>query len=104
MTFDSQLLFFFSALGAFNGLVLAIYLLFFLRPVKLSNRLLGLLLLAFSIRIGKSVFLFFNGRESIPIFLQVGLTACIFIGPLLWAYLKAERDGLEKMPWSWWLG
>lgn len=103
MDFPDQLLFFFSALGAFNGLLLSVYLLFFLRPARLSNRLLGLLLLALSVRIGKSVFLFFN-RETAPLFLQIGLTACIFIGPLLWAYLKAERDGITKVPRSWWIG
>ncbi len=103
MNFPNQLLFFFSALGAFNGLLLSVYLLFFLRPVRLSNRLLGLLLLALSVRIGKSVFLFFN-QETAPLFFQIGLTACIFIGPLLWAYLKAQRDGLTRFPISWWLG
>ncbi|WP_020571763.1 helix-turn-helix domain-containing protein [Neolewinella persica] len=103
MNFPDQLLFFFSALGAFNGLLLALYLLFFLRPARLSNRLLGLLLLALSVRIGKSVFLFFN-RETAPLFIQIGLTACIFIGPLLWAYLKVERDGIKKLPASWWIG
>lgn len=103
MNFPHQLLFFFSALGAFNGLLLSVYLLFFLRPARLSNRLLGLLLLALSIRTGKSVYLFFN-PETAPLFLQIGLTACIFIGPLLWTYLKATRDGLTKMPRSWWLG
>lgn len=103
MDVSQQLLFFFSALGAFNGLLLAIFLLFFLKPGKLSNYLLGLLLLALSIRIGKSVFLYFN-RELYRLFLQIGLTACFFIGPLLWAYVKASRDGLERVPRSWWLG
>lgn len=101
MTASTQLLFFFSALGAFNGLLLSIYLLFFLRPARLSNRLLGLLLLALSVRIGKSVYMSFN-EETAPLFLQVGLTACFFIGPLLLAYLKAARDGLEKIPRGWW--
>ncbi|MEM1358228.1 MAG: helix-turn-helix domain-containing protein [Bacteroidota bacterium] len=101
MTVSTQLLFFFSALGAFNGLLLAVYLLFFLRPPRLSNRLLGLLLLALSVRIGKSVFMYFN-QETAPLFLQIGLTACFFIGPLLLAYLVAARDGLEKVPHSWW--
>ncbi len=103
MSISSQLLFFFSALGAFNGLLLAVYLLFFLRPARLSNRLLGFLLLALSVRIGKSVFLFFHADLAL-VFLQLGLTACFFIGPLLWAYLKAARDGLEKMPTAWWIG
>jgi len=101
MTVSSQLLFFFSALGAFNGLLLSLYLLFFLRPARLSNRLLGLLLLALSVRIGKSVYMSFN-EETAPLFIQVGLTACFFIGPLLLAYLIVARDELEKIPRSWW--
>lgn len=103
MTISSQLLFFFSALGAFNGLLLSVYLLFFLRPARLSNRLLGLLLMMLSIRIGKSVFLYFNPALARN-YLQFGLTACFFIGPLLWAYLKAERDGITSIKTSWWVG
>lgn len=103
MDISNQLLFFFSALGAFNGLLLALYLLFFLKPGKLSNHLLGLLLLALSIRIGKSVFLYFN-RELYRFFLQIGLTACFFIGPVLWAYVKASRDDVKRVPHSWWVG
>jgi AraC-like DNA-binding protein len=102
MQMSQQLLFFFSALGAFNGLLLAGYLLLFLKPSRLSNRLLGLLLLALSIRIGKSVFLYFNA-ETARLYLQIGLTACFFIGPLLLAYVKARRDNLEKVPTSWWV-
>lgn len=103
MDVSRQILFFFSALGAFNGLLLAVYLLFFLRPVKLKNRLLGLLLLALSIRIGKSVFLFFDAGLARE-FLQFGLTACFFIGPLLLAYVKASRDEMERVPKLWWWG
>lgn len=103
MDASQQILFFFSGIGVFNGLLLAIYLLFFLKPGKLSNHLLGLLLLALSIRIGKSVFLYFN-QELYRLFLQIGLTACFFIGPFLWAYVKASRDGLERVPRSWWVG
>ncbi|MEM6771994.1 MAG: helix-turn-helix domain-containing protein [Bacteroidota bacterium] len=101
MEVSRQILFFFSALGAFNGLLLAIYLLFFLRPARLRNRLLGLLLLALSIRIGKSVFLYFDSGLARE-FLQFGLTACFFIGPLLLAYVKASRDGIERVPKYWW--
>ena len=100
MEASQQLLFFFSALGAFNGLLLAAYLLFFLKPAQLSNRLLGLLILALSIRIGKSVFLNFN-RSLAGEYLQIGLTACFFIGPLLLAYVIAKRDNLKSVPKRW---
>ncbi len=56
MEFSAQLLFFFSALGAFNGFLLAVYFLFFAKPKNLINRMLGMLILMLSIRVGKSVF------------------------------------------------
>ncbi len=91
MEFSRELLFFFSALGAFNGLVIGLYFLLFARPKYLSNYFLGTLLLALSIRIGKSVFLYFN-NDLAGVFLQFGMSACIFIGPSLYFYLRSVID------------
>lgn len=105
MGFSDKLLFFFSALGAFNGFILSIYLFFFSAKKHLSNYLLGALLLVLSIRIGKSVAYFFD--YGLPrIYLQIGLTACFFIGPFLYYYIKAETQQLRKFPkaWGWQLG
>ncbi len=88
MEFSRELLFFFSALGAFNGLLIAFYFLFFSKPKHISNYFLGSLLLALSIRIGKSVFLYFKTDLSGG-FLQFGMSACLFIGPSLYFYLKS---------------
>lgn len=100
MELSDQLLFFFSALGAFNGIFLSIYFLFFHRPKKLSNYFLGILILALSLRIGKSVLLYFN--PALPkIILQVGLTGCFFIGPALFFYLKSEIQNIQKISWQW---
>ena len=88
MEFSTQLLFFFSALGAFNGLIFAVYFLFFAEPRKLNNRLLGMLILMISIRVGKSVFFYFNTDLAYN-YLQFGLTACFFIGPFLYFYIKS---------------
>lgn len=85
---DYQLLFFFSALGAFNGLLLSMYFLFFAKPAHASNRFLGGLLLMLSIRIGKSVFFYFNPELS-RLFLQFGLGGCFLIGPFLFFYIKS---------------
>jgi len=102
MDIGKELLFFFSALGAFNGLLLGIYFFFFTRKKYLVNYLLGALLLALSIRIGKSVFLYFDGQLP-KIYLQIGLSACFFIGPILYFFVKAAVTPVEKMPrsWSW---
>lgn len=100
MVLGDKVLFFFSALGAFNGLILSIYFFFFTAKKYLSNYLLGALLLVLSIRIGKSVAYFFD--YGLPkIYLQIGLTACFFIGPFLYYYIKSETRQIRKLPKSW---
>lgn len=102
MSFADKVLFFFSGLGAFNGLILGIYFLLFAPKKNLSNYFLGALLLVLSIRIGKSVAYFFD--YGLPkIYLQIGLTACFFIGPFLYFFIRAEMDLVKKMPraWAW---
>jgi len=93
-------LFFISALGAFNGLVLGIYFLFFSRSRKISNYFLGALLIALSLRIGKSVLYYFNS-SLLQIYLQIGLSACWFIGPLVWYYIRSEKEQIKKVPRRW---
>lgn len=102
MNFTKELLFFFSALGAFNGLVLSCYFFFFTKKKQLSNYFLGILLLVLSIRIGKSVFLFF--KPDLPrIYLQIGLSACFFIGPALFYFVKSSIEQTNVIPnkWKW---
>jgi AraC-like DNA-binding protein len=100
MGFGNNALFFFSSLGAFNGLILGIYFIFFTAKKHLSNYFLGALLLALSIRIGKSVAYFFD--YNLPkTLLQIGLTACFFIGPFLYFFLKSEMSQIRNLPKSW---
>ncbi|WP_158642686.1 AraC family transcriptional regulator [Chitinophaga japonensis] len=100
MTFGNNLLFFFSALGAFNGLIAGTYFLCFTAKRTLSNYFLGGLLMALSIRIGKSVAYFFD--HDLPrTVLQLGLTACLFIGPFLYCFVKTEIQQVRKLPVSW---
>ncbi|MBC3765549.1 AraC family transcriptional regulator [Neptunicella marina] len=89
MDISSQLLFFFSALGVFNGLLLSAYL-FFKPQATVSNRLLSLLLLMVSLRIGKSVFFYFYPDLS-KAYLQAGLSACFLIGPFLYLYCRCVQ-------------
>lgn len=88
MNLENQLIFFFSALGAFNGFLLSLYFAFVAQKKKFSNYFLALLLLTLSIRIVKSVFFYFNPKLS-GIFIQIGLSACILIGPFLYLYLRS---------------
>ncbi|WP_291152589.1 helix-turn-helix domain-containing protein [Flavobacterium sp. UBA7680] len=100
MDTGKELLFFFSALGAFNGVILGIYFFFFTKKKYLTNYFLGALLFALSIRIAKSVFVYFH-PELPKMYLQFGLTACFFIGPCLYYFLKSAVEEINIMPKSW---
>lgn len=94
------LIFFFSSLGVFNGILLSVYLCLFTKQKSLSKYLLGALIFALSIRIGKSILLYFD--PALPkIYLQIGLSACLFIGPLLYFYLRAVLGQVKILPNSW---
>ena len=97
MTGLNQLLFFFSALGAFNGFLLSLYFAIHAKKKVFTNYYLSLLLLVLSIRIIKSVFFYFNPDVS-NIFIQIGLSACVLIGPFLFLYLKSYTED-EKPNW-----
>ncbi|MGF1925315.1 MAG: helix-turn-helix domain-containing protein, partial [Bacteroidia bacterium] len=102
MSVGEKVLFFFSFLGAFNAFILGIYFIFFTTKKHLSSYLLGALLVVLSIRIGKSVIYFFD--SSLPrIYLQLGLTACLFIGPFLYFFIKSEAKKIKRLPslWIW---
>jgi len=83
---NQQLLFFFSALGAFNGVIVGLYFLFFSKRKHWSNFFLGCLILVLSLRVGKSVFYYFT--DALPdIYILLGLLACWLIGPFLYFYV-----------------
>ena len=100
MNIDSQILFFFSALGAFNSSLLAIYFFFFAKPKHISNIFLGGLLAVMSIRIWKSLFYYFNPDLS-RIFLQIGLSACFLIGPFLYLYISSKVKPVDENKTKW---
>ena len=84
MTISDQLLLMCSAIGGLNGLLLAAYF-FWQRTEPLTHRLLALLLLMLSVRVLKSVLFYFNPDIGKQI-LQLGLSACWMIGPILYCY------------------
>ena len=63
------------------------YFLFLARPSRLPNVFFGLLLLMLSLRIGKSALYFFD-RDLPKTLLQIGLSACFFVGPMLYFYVR----------------
>ena len=100
MNIGQQILFLFSALGACNGVLLAIYLFINKKHRSVAAVMLGILLLALSIRVGKSVFLYFNPKLA-KIYLQIGLTGCFMIGPSVYFFLKSAMTKMTKIPAAW---
>ncbi len=86
--FDTYLLFFFSALGVFNGLLLSIYFLIIAKPWHISNGFFAALLIVLCVRIGKSLFFHFNEHIA-DIYIHIGISACFFIGPLFYLYCNS---------------
>lgn len=84
-----------SALAVGHALFLAAYLWSFAEGRRLPNRLLGVLLLALAIRIGKSVVitLFPDSSDAWPAIALVGLFG---IGPALWLYSRAATLFLPR--------
>ncbi|MEM7084914.1 MAG: AraC family transcriptional regulator [Bacteroidota bacterium] len=101
MNFDQQLLFFFSALGAFNGLFLSLYFAFFIKNRSRATYFLSALIFVISVRVVKSVFLTFYPGTS-GLFIQIGLTACFLIGPFLYIYVReVKRQKIGPSSWLW---
>ncbi|MEM9858040.1 MAG: AraC family transcriptional regulator [Bacteroidota bacterium] len=86
MDLGTRLLFFFSALGAFNALLLGLYILSRHSAAIKYKLLLGILLLMLSVRVGVSCFYFFE--NILTLFIKLGLCANLILGPLLFYYVK----------------
>ena len=100
MGIGDQLLFFMAGLGVFNGILLAFYFLFGIKPKRWVNILFGLLMLMLCIRIGKSLFHIFTDVDRI--YRQIGLSACMMIGPLLYLYIQqlvSKAKTLKQRDW-----
>ena len=82
-----NLLFPFASLGVINGILVSLYLLF-RKGRTVSDYYFAGLILAFCLRIGKSVLLYYADSNSL-IIRQIGLSACIFIGPFFYLYLRS---------------
>ncbi|MFT4736999.1 MAG: AraC-like DNA-binding protein [Paraglaciecola sp.] len=80
-----------SGLGVIHGLFLAIFLWAKKKENTLANRLLSILLIVLSFRVGKSVFLEFLENLDAK-FIFIGLGTMMAIGPLFYLYGKASTD------------
>ncbi len=79
-------LFFFSGIGILNSLFFSVWLFMTKQGNKLSNRLLALLLIAFVVRVAKSIFYFLLDGVHIA-YINAGLVGKVMIGPLLLLYI-----------------
>lgn len=101
MNYLTQILFFFGAIGAFNSVIVAIYLLTSNSYSKLENRIFGLFLLIVSLRVIKSLFYAFSTKESIW-YLNFGPAFFLLISPLLFTYVVsiAKRESFWVKKWK----
>lgn len=97
MNLKLEILFFASFIGAFNSFLLSLY---FIKKRNISAFFFGFLLFCLGIRIGKSVLLYFYS-DTPKIVLQIGLSACLFIGPSLFYFLKSEIQKTRTIPLNW---
>lgn len=97
---SKHVLFFVGALGVFNGLMLGIYFLCFSKKRNPSTIFLGCLLVALSLRIGKSVYVYFNHPIN-RFYLQIGLSACLLIGPCLFFFVRSAIIQPKQLPREW---
>lgn len=81
-----------SLLGVFNGLFLTGYFLFNKKETRYTNVYLGLLLLALVIRIGKSVFFYFDSGLN-ENYILLGLLGCMAIGPMTLYFVRSQISG-----------
>lgn len=100
---NNQLLFLLSAIGGLNGIFLSSYFAFLIKKKTKATYFLAGLLLAVSIRITKSAFLYFNGSANILWFIQLGLIACSLIGSFLYLYVREEtlKTKSSRFNWLW---
>ncbi|GHF11115.1 hypothetical protein GCM10017044_01020 [Kordiimonas sediminis] len=96
MELSSYLLFTFSALGALNAILLALWL-FCRSDGNFARKFLAGMLIALGFRIFKSVLFYFDPDLS-RVWLQVGLSACYLIGPFLYSYIMSVQ---HQSPEQW---
>lgn len=75
-------------LGVIHGFILGVYLLAKKDTKLLSNKILGILLIFFGIRISKSIFLYFTIDLDF-VLITLGLTLILLLGPLFYFYIQS---------------
>lgn len=95
MNLGQQILFFFGALGVFNGFIIGIYLLTFKKPISTTSAFLGLFLLSLCLKISKS-FIFYFYPDLPGIYIQIGILGSSWVGPSLFYFIKSASGLSQK--------
>ncbi len=77
-----------SGLGVIHGLFLAVFLFFYPKGNRISNKILSVLLIVLSFRVGKSVLMEFAQDIDIKL-ICIGLGTLMAIGPLFYLYTRS---------------
>ncbi len=85
-----------SGMGVLHGVFLALFLNIESKYNTTSNKLLSLLLIIFSFRVGKSVILEFTENLEVRI-IFIGLATLLAIGPLFYFYIKSLENPKFKL-------
>ncbi|MCF3108013.1 helix-turn-helix domain-containing protein [Niabella sp. CC-SYL272] len=88
MNASQGLFYFISGLSTLNGFLFGSYLLFLNKSRVTHHLLLGFLLLLLSVKLGDAVFSYFHPDLSL-VYIQMGLSACLLIGPTLYFYARS---------------
>lgn len=83
-------LFLFASLGVINGVLLSIYLVV-RKQKRVTDIYFAGMILMLCIRIGKSVLVYFSDNTD-RLILQTGLSACLFVGPFFYLYVKVLQQ------------
>ena len=102
MTIGQIILIIISGLGIFHGLFLSILLWGTRNTGNISNKILALLMIVLSLRVGKSVLLAFTSSLEI-VYVYLGLCLMLFIGPLFLLYCKAVLNRKQMISRKDWL-
>ena len=109
MNLGQQILFFFGALGVFNGFIIGSYLLCFKKPISTTSGFLGLFLLSLCLKISKS-FIFYFYPDLPGIYIQVGILGSSWVGPSLFYFIKSasglsqKNFTIAKCTYAFWTG
>lgn len=109
MNLGQQILFFFGALGVFNGFIISIYLLALKRPLSTTSGFLGLFLLSLCLKISKS-FIFYFYPDLPGIYIQIGILCSSWVGPSLFYFIKSASGlsqnnlTIAKCTYAFWTG